>query len=158
MRNTFVSRSLKPSLRYKLFAPSRVGRDVKSMERSPKCFAASTAVRIRSRPTPCLRTASEVTTSSIRARSPVMVICSTRVKVPTNSPSLLATNTIVLGFAKILIRSSGKSGGADRESCRKSILNAGTSASVSVVASSLSTVVSTASAPILVWPEYARRR
>lgn len=158
MRNTLVSLSLKPSLRYKLFAISRDGRDVKSMERSPNCFAVSTAVRISSRPTPCLRTASDVTTSSIRARSPVMVFCSTRVRVPTISPLLLATNTIVLGFAKILIRSSRKSDGADCESCRRSIFNADTAPSVSDVASNLSTVVFTASTPILVSPKYAQRR
>ena len=120
----------------------RVGREVRSSERSPNPFAVSTAVRIRSLPTPCLLTLSEVTTSSIRARWPEMVLCRDKVRVPTTSPSLLATNSVMFGLVSTRSRSSCRSGWADDESSWRSAFSPCKSSSVAEPASSLSTTVS----------------
>jgi hypothetical protein len=119
----------------------RGGREVRSTERSPNPFAVSTAVRIRSLPTPCLLTLTEVTTSSIRARWPEMVLCRVKVRVPTTSPSLLATNSVMFGLVSTRSRSSCRSGWADDESSWRSAFSPFKSSSVAEPASSLSTTV-----------------
>jgi len=136
-----------------LWTASREGLDVSSTVRAPNPTARRTASWLRASPTPRPLTASSTTTSSIQARTPVGILKTTSVSIPTIRPSSRqsrATSTVLAWASTISRIRSGVGKGALRDSCGIKRLKAATSSSSTLLA--VATSIPPAEVePIAVW-------
>ena len=124
-----------------------------STVRAPNPTARRTASWLRASPTPRPLTASSTTTSSIQARTPVGILKTTSVSIPTIRPSSRqsrATSTVLAWASTISRIRSGVGKGALRDSCGIKRLKAATSSSSTLLA--VATSIPPAEVePIAVW-------